>query len=71
MPKVNKKALQEYVESHGGQLVKLKNGNYNIRHGQRSVNIGRPDGSNKWNTAQLERAWGDATGIPKPGLNEL
>ncbi|MFC5047400.1 hypothetical protein ACFSTE_07265 [Aquimarina hainanensis] len=66
MSKVKKSDLQEYVEDQGGSLVKLTNGNYNIRKGDKSINIGKPDSSNKWAEAQLRRAWGDATGIPKP-----
>ena len=66
MSKIKKSELIEHVEAHGGTLVQLTNGNYNIRNGELSVNIGKPDSSNKWNAAQLTRAWGDATGIPKP-----
>ncbi len=66
MSKVKKKDLEEYVVSQGGTLVQLTNGNYNIRNGQLSVNIGKPDSSNKWESGNLIRAWGDATGIPNP-----
>ncbi|ARV05242.1 hypothetical protein BTO04_00395 [Polaribacter sp. SA4-10] len=66
MSKVKKKDLETYITQYGGTLVQLKNGNYNIRNGEKSVNIGKPDSSNKWASAQLERAWGDATDIPKP-----
>lgn len=66
MPKVKKSDLQDYVISKGGSLVELTNGNYNIRKGVKSANIGKPDSSNKWNAAQLTRAWGIATDIPKP-----
>jgi hypothetical protein len=66
MAKVSLGDLREYVESQGGELVRLSNGNYNIRKGMKSANIGRPDGGNRWDTAQLLRAWGDATDIPRP-----
>lgn len=66
MSKVKMQDLEEYVQSHGGTLEKLTNGNYNIRNGLLSRNIGKPMSSNKWETAQLLRAWGDATGIPNP-----
>ncbi len=66
MPKIKKSDLEEYVESKGGELVKLSNGNYDIRGPNGSKNIGKPDSSNKWASAQLERALGDATGIAKP-----
>lgn len=67
MSKVTKKELETYIAPFGGTLVELTNGNYNIRNGIKSVNIGKPDTSNKWDSAQLLRAWGDATGIPNPG----
>ena len=71
MSKVKKKDLKKYVEKHGGELVRLKDGNYDIRRRDRSRNIGKPDSSGKWARSQLERAWGDATGIKKPDAGEL
>jgi len=66
MRKVKVKEIQKYVEEQGGTLVRLTNGNYNIRSGGRSRNIGKPDSSGKWGCTQLKRAWGDSTGIAKP-----
>lgn len=63
MPKRTVADIQEHVEAHGGTIVKLTNGNFNIRHGQKSANIGRPTGT-KFDDAQLQRAWTE-TGIPK------
>ncbi|WP_299265740.1 hypothetical protein [uncultured Psychrosphaera sp.] len=70
MSNVKTKDLQEYVEGHGGELVQLTNGNFNIRKGELSVNIGKPK-NNRWDDAQFRRAWGDATGIPAPQPGEL
>ncbi len=68
MPKISKNDLKRHVESHNGRLVQLINGNYNIRCGQLSRNIGKPyPGSNKWDAAQLKRAWGPGgVNIPIP-----
>ncbi|HEX4772007.1 MAG TPA: hypothetical protein VH351_14315 [Bryobacteraceae bacterium] len=65
MPKYSIKEVQDHVRANGGTLQQLTNGNYNVRKGTKSVNIGKPDTSNKWDAAQLKRAWGDATDIPK------
>lgn len=65
MSKYSVKEVDKHVKAHGGTLEALKgNGNYNIRKGTKSANIGKPDSSGKWESAQLKRAWGDATGIP-------
>ncbi|MCT4636703.1 MAG: hypothetical protein N4A72_03250 [Bacteroidales bacterium] len=66
MSKIKKRDLEDYLAEHDGSLVKLTNGNYDLRGPNGSRNIGKPDSSNKWASAQLVRAWGDATGIPKP-----
>lgn len=65
MPKYTVKEVKTHVESNGGTLVALTNGNYNIRKGTKSMNVGKPGTDNKWDGAQLKRAWGDATDIPK------
>ena len=71
MAKVKKKNLETYIARFGGTLVLLTNGNYDIRNGMKSVNIGKPDTNNRWEDSQLVRAWGDATDIPKPKPGEL
>ena len=63
MPKRTLKELKEHVEEHGGTIGTITNGNYNIRKGTKSANIGKPTGS-KFDDAQLQRAWTE-TGIPK------
>ncbi len=65
MPKVRIRDLQDHVTQNGGQLVELTNGNFNIRGPNGSSNVGKPGSDGKWDAAQLQRAWGDATGIPK------
>jgi hypothetical protein len=65
MPKYTVKEVQTHVTKNGGTLEKLTNGNYNVRKGTKSVNVGKPGTDNKWDEAQLKRAWGDASGIPK------
>jgi len=67
MAKVTVKEVQTYVQQNGGTVERLTNGNYNIRKGEKSINVGKPGGDNKWDVVQLRRAWGDATGIPNPG----
>ena len=65
--KVKSAKVAAHVKKHGGSLFQLKNGQYNIRKGNKSVNIGKPNGNNQFVTQQLFRAWGDsATGIPNP-----
>ena len=65
MAKRTVKEVQQHVQANGGTVERLTNGNYNIRKGTKSVNVGKPGTDNKWDDAQLRRAWGDATGIPK------
>jgi hypothetical protein len=65
MAKVKIRDVKTWVEQHQGELVQLTNGNYNIRGPNGSANVGKPGTDNKWDSAQLQRAWGDATGIPK------
>ncbi|PKQ60289.1 hypothetical protein BZG02_20025 [Labilibaculum filiforme] len=64
MAKIKTKDLKIHIESHGGTLELLTNGNYDIRKNGKSVNIGKPT-NDRWECPQLRRAWGDATGIPK------
>lgn len=64
MSKWSVKEVKDHVESHGGTLVTLTNGNFNIRKGSKSANIGKPGTGTKWEDAQLQRAWTE-TGIPK------
>ena len=64
MPKISLRDLSNYASEHNGSLEQTSNGNYNLRGPNGSKNIGKPDSSNKWASAQLTRAWGDATGIP-------
>ena len=63
MAKRTLKEIQTHVEGHGGSIVTITNGNYNIRKNTSSANIGKPTG-NKFDDAQLQRAWTE-TGIPK------
>ena len=65
MPKYKVSEVKKHVEGNGGTLEVLTNGNYNIRKGTKSINVGKPGTDSKWDAAQLTRAWGDATGIPK------
>jgi hypothetical protein len=67
---VSTKDLRSYIEQHGGTLVELTNGNYDIRGPNGSANIGRPK-NNRWDTDNITRGWGDATGIPKPKPGDL
>ncbi len=66
MPKMRIRDVQTYVADHGGELVQLTNGNFDVRGPNGSRNVGKPGTDGKWDEAQLQRAWGDATGIPKP-----
>lgn len=66
MAVVSTKNVQLYVTQDRGRLVQLTKGNFDIRGPEGLANIGRPK-NNRWGTAQLRRAWGDATGIPNPG----
>jgi len=63
--KISKSDLEKHCKANGGSLEDTKKNYFNIRKGTKSVNIGRPDTSGKWAAAQLTRAWGDASGIPK------
>ena len=63
--KISKSDLEKHCKLHGGSLEDTKKNYWNIRNGTKSANIGRPDTSGKWAAAQLQRAWGDATDIPK------
>ena len=64
MAKWSVKEVKEHVEENGGSLEQLTNGNFNIRKGTKSANIGKPGTGTKWEDAQLQRAW-SLTGIPK------
>ncbi|HZC72255.1 MAG TPA: hypothetical protein VE442_16290 [Jatrophihabitans sp.] len=64
MAKRSVREVQDHVKANGGTLVKLTNGNYDIRKGTKSANIGKPGTGTKWEDAQLQRAW-TLTGIPK------
>lgn len=67
MPRsVKIKDLADYIVEQGGELVQISNGNYNVRCGQKSRNIGRPN-NGRFKVYQLRRAWGElAAGIRKP-----
>lgn len=64
MPKMTRKDLEKYLKEHKASLGP-GTGGFTIRGPKGSANIGRPQG-NGWDMAQLQRAWGDATGVPKP-----
>ena len=71
MSKVKTKDLEAYLSSHNGSLVQTNNGGtYNMRGPNGSANIGKPS-NNRWEHQQLQRGWGDATGIPKPRNGEI
>lgn len=66
MSKVKKKDLISYLAANAGALSNNSDGTYIIIVPAGHRNIGKPDSSNKWDSHQLTRAWGDATGIPNP-----
>ena len=71
MSTVKTRDLLRYISQYGGSLVQTNNGGtYDMRGPNGSVNVGKPK-NNRWASQQFTRAWGDATGIPKPRNGEI